>query len=274
MQQGIGGDGEGFTAGRLARQPAFDGLVAPGLVRHATQDQPRFMYDGPGHLERRGHRDQCKGIGRAIADLQVMTVLGETGSGQFNGRDQLIVGQLVVTFRSLAGQTVKIGKFDAARTATTLHMDHRLQRSQGHAHVRWMRGDTLRTGAKDGVDSIQTVPSRATAAGLTFIARHAGVIKIITTGALQQIAASACHIAQLRRGARQDGLGQQRVTLLDQGVPGQVGVADQGADHQSTLGRFVDFTQGQASDIDQAKRDLRDARHPAPNPACCSGKGS
>ena len=101
------------------------------------------------------------------------------------------------------------------------------------------------------MDTVQTVARRAAAAGLALVARHRGVVEVIATGALQQVAAGTGHVAQLRRRPGEDGLGQQRVTLLDQRVPGQVGVTHQRTDTQAPLGGLLNVMQRQAGDVDQ-----------------------
>ncbi|MNP22953.1 hypothetical protein D3C76_1156440 [compost metagenome] len=178
-------------------------------------------------------------------------MLGKTGSRQLDGGDQLIVGQLVIALRGVAGQAVEVGELDGPRPAPPQDMDHRLQSGQGHTHIGGMGGDTLIAGTENRVDPVQTVPGRATAAGPAFVARYARVIEVITAGALQQVAAGAGHVAQLRRGARQDGLGQQRIAALDPRVPGQVGIAHQGSDHHPAGRGFTEVRQGQAGDVDQ-----------------------
>ena len=90
---------------------------------------------------------------------------------------------------------MEVGELDHPRTATSLYMHPRRKRRQGHAHVRWMGGHALFTGAEDRMDTVQTVARRAAAAGLALVARHRGVVEVIATGALQQVAAGTGHVA-------------------------------------------------------------------------------
>src|SRR5690606_31043907 len=88
-------------------------------------------------------------------------------------------------------------------------------------------------GSQNRVDTVEALPRRAAGTRLALVARRAGVVEVVAARALQQVAARTGHVAQLWRGAGQDGLGQQRVTLFYQRVPGQIGVAYQRSDHQA-----------------------------------------
>ncbi|KPZ03471.1 sensory box/GGDEF domain/EAL domain-containing protein [Pseudomonas syringae pv. spinaceae] len=176
---------------------------------------------------------------------------GEAFGRQLDGGDQLIGGQQVVTLWLIARQTMEVCELDSPLAGTPFDMHHGIQRSQRHAHVRRVRGNAIVTGAEDRVVAIQAITCGATGAGLALVARHAGVVEVIATGALQQVTARAGHVAQLRRGTRQHGLAQQRITRFDQRVIRKVGVAHQRTDHQPARRRLADIAQRQAGDINQ-----------------------
>jgi len=126
-----------------------------------------------------------------------------------------------------------------------------IQRRQRHAHVRRMHGDAVFAGTENRVDAIAPVTRTATGARLALVAGRGGVVEVVATGALQQVAAGAGHVAQLRRCPGKNRLAQQRIALFDLRVPGQVGVANQRTDAQAALGGLLDLAQRQAVDVDE-----------------------
>ena len=82
-------------------------------------------------------------------------------------------------------------------------------------------------------------------ARLAFVAGRRRVVEISAARALQEIAARRRHVAQLLRGAGQNGAGQHRIALLDQRVIGEIGVAHQRADAQTAVGRVFNLCQRQ-----------------------------
>jgi hypothetical protein len=81
------------------------------------------------------------------------------------------------------------------------------------------------------MDAIDALQSRTSAPWNALVAFGvAGVVKVITASALQQIPADACHVSQLLGRAGQSSLAQDRVAGADERVVRQIRVADQGAD--------------------------------------------
>ncbi|PAV66104.1 hypothetical protein WR25_17475 [Diploscapter pachys] len=209
--------GIGVCGGRLANDLSLERGIAPGLMGHPSQRHVQCTDGAAVELQRRGHGHQRKGIGGAIPDLQ----------------------------------PVKIGKGHAS-LATPSADDHPgLKGGQGDAHIRWMNRHAQRAGAQNRMIAVETVTSRATAARCPFVARCRRVVEVEAAGALQQIAASAGHVAQLRGGTGQDRLGEQRIALFNERVPGQLGIADQRADAQPTVRSGGNITQRQVIDVDQ-----------------------
>ena len=68
-----------------------------------------------------------------------------------------------------------------------------------------MRRDAGLAGAEDRVHAVEALDGRAAAAGLALVAGRRGVIEVGAARALQQVAAGRRHVAQLLRGAGQDG---------------------------------------------------------------------
>jgi hypothetical protein len=93
----------------------------------------------------------------------------------------------------------------------------------------------------------------AAAARLALIAGCCGVVKVVTAGALQKIAAGRGHVAQLRRRARQDRAREYRITSRDQRVIGEVGIWHEGSDPHSAR-CFLNDLERQARNIDQPGR--------------------
>lgn len=146
---------------------------------------------------------------------------------------------------------MEIGKGDVARAIGALHVYHRIQRRQRHAHVGRMRGNAVRTGAQDGVVFGQAANRRTAGAGRTLVARRGAVVEIHAAGALQQVAAIAGHVADLWRGTGQNRRAQQRVACLNLGVIGGVGIACECTQTQTARRVGGDLAQWQAVDVHQ-----------------------
>ena len=92
-------------------------------------------------------------------------------------------------------------------------------------------------------------------AGRTLVAGEGLVIEIITARPLEQIAPRRRLVAQLPRSARQQRLGQQRITLPHDPVRGEIGVADLRADPEPAVA-LLDRVEAEPRDIDQHRRRL------------------
>src|SRR3954463_5553749 len=98
------------------------------------------------------------------------------------------------------------------------------QRRESDAHIGRMRRDAAFAGAQNRVDAVVSVTCEAAASRKALVTETRGVIEIIATGALHQIAAAARHIAQLLRRTGEYGAGEQRIAPLDQRVVCELGV--------------------------------------------------
>ncbi len=88
-------------------------------------------------------------------------------------------------------------------------------------HVRRMRRDALVAGAEDGVPAVEAVQGRAAAAGIALVARRRRVAEVAAPHPLAQVAAHRGHVPQLRRGAQQQRLGDDREPLRRRRAPGR-----------------------------------------------------
>ena len=164
-------------------------------MRHAAQRNTRSAHRAALHVERRGDRDECKRVARAVPDLQVCG-LGEARCGQLNGRDQLAVLEVRIALRRVAGQPVKLAQRNRALTFGAAHAHHRVERGERHGHVGRMHGDALVARAEDGVDAVVAFERGAAGAGIALVALGEGaVIEVIAARALEQIAADRRHVA-------------------------------------------------------------------------------
>src|SRR5262249_23736832 len=90
-QQHIGGAGKRGAIGRLTAQRRLRRLIAPGLMRNATQRQARF-FDGPAlELERGGDRHERKRIGEPVADFEIRVIGGKALRRKLDRGDDLVV---------------------------------------------------------------------------------------------------------------------------------------------------------------------------------------
>lgn len=254
LQQRVRQAAEGVGIGRLADQLCFCIGIAPGFVRHAAQchthvaDAAVFV-----QIQRGRYRDQRERIRKALADLEVGAVRNEAlRIGQIDMHDQFVRRQGAIQFRAIARQAVELRERNVALSPGALHMHHGIQRSQGHAHIRWMRGDAVRAGAENGVVFGQPANGRTAGARVAFVARGGMVVEIHAARALQQVAAIAGHVANLRRSAGQNRRAQQGVTRFDLRVICGVGIARQRTQAQTAIGLGADAVQRQPIDVDQA----------------------
>ena len=162
--------------------------------------------------------------------------------------------EIAVALRRVAGQAMEIRERDYALAGRPGHMNPGLEGGQRHAHVGGMHRDAGLAGAEDGMHAVDAGNRGAAAAGLAFVAGRRGVVEIIAARPLQQIAAGRRHIAQLRRRAGEDRARQQRITLLDRRMPGEIGIRHQRADAQAAVPGFFHCLEWQSRDVDQPRR--------------------
>ena len=181
--------------------------TGPGAARHlglGSLDAPRLVGNAaechaPGAvaLHDRGHRDQRKGIGSAVAHLAIDLRAADRFRQRHRG-DQFALPERRLDLRRLAGEPVKLRDRDGSRGAVGLHRFHgRIERAHRHRHVARMRRDAGVARAHHRVLAAETADGGAAAAGLAFVAGLVGVIEIRAARSLQQIARSRCHVAEL-----------------------------------------------------------------------------
>jgi hypothetical protein len=238
----------------MACEPGLRLRTAPRLVGHAAQDDARLPDPAALDVERRGDRDHRKGVGSAVANLEVEGVPRERRPGQLDRRDELSVLQVVVPLRRIARQAVKLsdrnGALPPARAPDSHHGVERVERVR---HVARVHGDALLAPPEDRVHSVEPFPRAAAGSGLPFVARHRRVVEVRTSRALHQVAAVGRHVAELRGGARDDGLTEQRVLLADQRMVGRVGVLRERADGDAAV-HLPDRGEIETRQVDQLGR--------------------
>src|SRR5438552_14309416 len=112
-------------------------------MRNPTEGNPRRPNLATIEVQQRGHAHQRKCVTRPIANLQIMRPRREWDGRQIDRGDQFIARQIRVAIRSIAGQTMKIGKWNFALSIRSLHTHDSVESSHRHAHVTWMRRDAL-----------------------------------------------------------------------------------------------------------------------------------
>ena len=157
--------------------------------------------------------------------------------------------QTVLHLRGVAGQPVEVGEFDHPFAAPVTQPHRRVQRHQGHGQVARVGGGTGVTRAEDGVAAVLAGLGRAAAAGLAFVARGVDVPEVSAAGALQQVAADAGHVADLRRRALHQRLHEHRIVGGHPLVGGDVAHPLQRADAQA-VPAGVDAAQRERVDVD------------------------
>ena len=240
LQQQVRGSGECALASALSAQGGFGRGIAPGLVRDATQRQAGLLDRVAFKFERRCHRDQCERIGQAVADLQVRVVRVEALRRKLDGRDDLAGLQIGVALRRVAGQPMEIRKCDDPGAVRTGDMHFRLERRERDAHIGWMRCDAGLARTQNGVDAVDAVDRRAAAARRAFVAGRHRVVEVKAPRALHEVAPGRCHVAQLLRRAGQDRAREQRISMFDQRVIGEVGIRHQRPDEKAAVQGFLD----------------------------------
>ena len=152
----------------------------------------------------------------------------------------------------VAGQEMKIAEGDVAIPVWPAHVDDRLQRRHRHAHVRGMQRDAALASAEDGVHARPTLEGRASGARLALVASRGQVSIVGATRPLHQVAGDGGDVAQLRRGAGEQRLGERREALLHLWMRGDFAVGRASADPQA-VGPRLDAAQIQPRDVHQAR---------------------
>jgi hypothetical protein len=112
--------------------------------------------------------------------------------------DQLVRSQGRVELGVLTGQPVELGHGDDPAARSAAHVHGGVERRQRDAHVGRVGRDAVLAGAEDCVLAGQPADGRATRPRRPLVARHGDVVEVHAPGALQQVAAVARHVADLR----------------------------------------------------------------------------
>ena len=252
----------GASSACAARRKDSSFAAAPSSTRSASNarhglvptppsaSRTAVMRPSSATIHRCGDGDEREGIGGAVAHLAVTRVRGDGQGGKLDGSDELVRGQFGLNMRGGSWQLVEVGERDASCAAGALHLDRRIQRRQCHRHVRWVRGHAVDARPEHRVATVEPIEGRASGAGVAFVACRRLVVEVQAPGALHQVAADGCHVAQLAGCAVQDRLGQHRVAGADERVLGEAAVAHHRADPDAAVGEFVDCVEWQAGDVD------------------------
>ena len=145
-------------------------------------------------------------------------------------------GRLVSRCGPVAGQSVEVGQRHAVFAVGVDVDDVGVERGHGDGHVGRVDGDAVLGGAEDGVVADVAADGRAAGAGGALVAGGGDVLEVDAAGALQQVARGGGEVAQLAGGGGKQGAGEHGVVAADDGVGGEVAVADVGADAQRAVG--------------------------------------
>ncbi len=221
--------------GRLGRAPAR-AASAVGARQGLRATPPRAMRAPAIRLavepQAGGGGDDGEGVGGAFADFEVAGVGGERGGGggEADGGDEFAGGEDGLALGGRAGEEVEVGERDFARAVRAFDLDDGVEGGEGDAEVGRVGGDAVLAPAEDGVEAVLAAERVAAGTGIALVAGAGGVVEIGAAGALEQVAGQGGGVAELRRGAREQGFGDGREAAGEGWVVGQVGVADQGAD--------------------------------------------
>src|SRR5207248_7850468 len=118
-----------------------------------------------------------------------------------------------------------------APACSALSLQHRSKGCERHVHIAWIRRDAVLALTKNRVDAIKPIQRAATTTGLPFVAlRKRRIVKVVTAGSLQEIAASCRKIPQLRAGTSQQRLTEYGISLRDQWMLGDIGISRESTD--------------------------------------------
>src|SRR5258708_33042353 len=110
--------------------------------------------------------------------------------------------QVRVELRRVPRQPMELAKRNRALAGWPMYMDLGVERSQRHAHVRWVSGNAGLACAEDRVDAVEAVDGGAAAARLALIARRRNVVEGIAASTLPGVAAGRGQICPPLRGPR------------------------------------------------------------------------
>lgn len=148
-------------------------------------------------------------------------------------------------------QAVEVGHGHAPGALGAVQLDAGVQRGERDGHVRGVGGDAVRGVPEHRVVPVHALTGAATTAGRPLVAGFGDVLEVGAAGALEQVATRGGRVAQLARGAREQGLGEDGITGADGRMGREIAVADRGADAERAVRELLDLVQGQAADVDE-----------------------
>ena len=235
---------------RPADQGVLRGAQAPGPGGDAAGREPRGADRAVLDLERRGDRDERELVGGAIAHLEIARARGISAVRHLDRDDQLAGVQLVLEVGRGARQPIEALDRQAPLSVRAAQDHDAIERHQCDREIRGVGGDAMVAGAKDGVATIDAVDGGAARSGIALVASCIEAAEIGAAHALQEVAADRGHVAQLRRGALDQGFDDQRLRLPRGGIGGHVRHPRQRAEHE-LVPIEPDVAQGEAVDVDQ-----------------------
>src|SRR4051812_11122270 len=125
---------------------------------------------------------------------------------------------------------MKVRKCDFSFTLRTVYSYRRIQCCQRHTHIAGMNCNTCIAGAENGMHAIVSMQCSAPASRLSLITGHRSIIKISAPGTLHHVTSKGCHVSQLGGSTSFQSHRQQRITIPDNLVLGEVGVDYKGPD--------------------------------------------
>ena len=96
---------------------------------------------------------------------------------------------------------IKTFQRDLAPAGAAFDLDHRVERDQRHAEIRWMGSDAAFAPSQHRMQPVVAAAGVTARTGRAFIAGAGDVVEIGAAGPLQQIAPDRGGVAKLRRGA-------------------------------------------------------------------------
>ena len=201
------------TLGRCADQQGFRGACAPGLCGDAAEREARRADRAALNVEGGRCRHQREGEGGALAQLQVARRCARRpldSAGSRSAIDQFAGSKHGLALRRRAGQTVEVPR--APPRAGRRALRSRPWR-RGPPAARRSRTDAWRcrlAPAEDGMGAVLAADGVAAGARLAPVAGAGGVLEVGAARVLHQVAADGRGVAQLRRCAGQQRLGDRR----------------------------------------------------------------
>src|SRR5206468_10666190 len=131
----VGGFPEGVRTGDCADEESFGFGRAPGFVGDTAECEACGLDGVAAYLEAGCDGDQGEGVALAVADLEVVGVLGELWRGEFDCGDELVGLEVGVELWSGAGESVEVGDGDGAFALGALDVDGGVEGGESYVHI-------------------------------------------------------------------------------------------------------------------------------------------